>query len=65
VESSAILEQKIVAERITREQARELYQESLPVLSAVASAVRYDKHPDKIVSYTIQRTVNYTNVCNA
>jgi cyclic dehypoxanthinyl futalosine synthase len=54
-----------MAERITREQARELFRESLPALSAAASAVRYRKHPGRIVSYTIQRTVNYTNVCNA
>lgn len=52
-------------DRITREQARRLYQEDLPALAEAASAVRYQKHPDKIVSYTIQRTVNYTNVCNA
>jgi len=52
-------------DRITREQGRELYREVLPALGVAASAVRYSKHPDKVVSYTIQRTVNYTNVCNA
>jgi len=52
-------------ERITRGQARELYRAELPALAAAASEVRYRKHPDKIVSYSIQRTVNYTNICNA
>ncbi|HWP84289.1 MAG TPA: cyclic dehypoxanthinyl futalosine synthase [Terriglobia bacterium] len=51
--------------RITREQARELYAADLPALSRAASAVRYAKHPDRIVTYSIQRTVNYTNICNA
>ncbi|MBI3933115.1 MAG: CofH family radical SAM protein [Acidobacteria bacterium] len=50
---------------ITRGQARELYQADLSSLGAAASEVRYGKHPDKIVTYSIQRTVNYTNICNA
>ncbi|MBI4458465.1 MAG: CofH family radical SAM protein [Acidobacteria bacterium] len=54
-----------VAQGITRQQARQLYREDLTVLSAAASEVRYQKHPEKIVTYTIQRVVNYTNVCNA
>jgi cyclic dehypoxanthinyl futalosine synthase len=52
-------------ERLMRKQARELYRADLPALAAAASDIRYRKHPDKIVSYSIQRTVNYTNVCNA
>jgi len=51
--------------RINREQARELYGASLDVLGEAAREVRNRKHPDKIVSYAIQRTVNYTNICNA
>ena len=53
------------AERITREQARRLYREDLAALSEAASAVRYRKHPEKIVTYAIQRVINYTNICNA
>src|ERR1051325_5474986 len=51
--------------RITRERAQQLYNGELAVLGEAASGVRYAKHPDKIVTYSIQRTVNYTNVCNA
>ncbi len=51
--------------RIDREQARHLYQQGLPALSEAASEVRYRKHPEKVVSFAIQRTINYTNVCNA
>ncbi|MBI3895311.1 MAG: dehypoxanthine futalosine cyclase [Acidobacteria bacterium] len=50
---------------ITRQQARQLYQEDLAILSSAASEIRYQKHPEKIVTYAIQRVINYTNVCNA
>ena len=50
---------------ITRGQAEDLFRAELSALETAASEVRYRKHPDKIVSYAIQRTVNYTNVCNA
>jgi cyclic dehypoxanthinyl futalosine synthase len=52
-------------QRITREQARNLYQGPLTALREAASEVRYRKHPEKIVTFAIQRTVNYTNICNA
>lgn len=51
--------------RMDREQARRLYRQGLPALSEAASEVRYRKHPAKVVSFAIQRTINYTNVCNA
>lgn len=51
--------------QIDREQARRLYRQGLPALSEAASEVRYRKHPAKVVSFAIQRTINYTNVCNA
>ncbi|MBI2819850.1 MAG: CofH family radical SAM protein [Acidobacteria bacterium] len=55
----------MASNRITRSQAEELFRVELSVLGTAASQVRYQKHPDKIVSYSIQRTVNYTNICNA
>src|SRR5262249_38527699 len=51
--------------RISRDEAWDFYQGSLAVLGQAADEVRYRKHPDKIVTYSIQRTVNYTNICNA
>lgn len=51
--------------RITRRQAQELFGGELEALRSAADAVRSTKHPSGHVSYTIQRTVNYTNVCNA
>ncbi len=52
-------------QRITRNQARELFAAPLPELGQAASEVRFAKHSDRVVTYAIQRTVNYTNICNA
>lgn len=37
----------------------------LVALGALADLVRRRKHPDRVVTYIIDRNVNYTNVCNA
>ncbi len=42
-----------------------LRQERLTTLGALADLVRRKKHPQRVVSYIIDRNVNYTNVCNA
>ena len=53
-------------ERISAEEGLLLLQhERLTRLGATADLVRRDKHPDGVVSYIIDRNVNYTNVCNA
>jgi cyclic dehypoxanthinyl futalosine synthase len=52
-------------ERVTTDEALELYLElSLPELGALADAVRQRQHPDRIVTYIIDRNINYTNVCD-
>lgn len=53
------------AHRITRDEARQLYRGPLPELGEAACEVRYRKHPERIVTFAIQRTINYTNICNA
>jgi cyclic dehypoxanthinyl futalosine synthase len=52
--------------RLTRDEALLLYREA-PThwLGRVADRVRMRKHPDHIVTYIIDRNVNYTNVCVA
>lgn len=55
----------MTTQRITRQAAQSLYAGDLETLRCAADSVRFAKHPDRQVSYTIQRTVNYTNVCNA
>ena len=52
--------------RLDRQAALALYQ-GLPMheLGLLADSVRAKKHPDRIVSYIIDRNVNYTNICVA
>jgi cyclic dehypoxanthinyl futalosine synthase len=52
--------------RYTRETALEAYR-SAPTadLGRLADGVRREKHPDGLVTYIIDRNVNYTNVCVA
>jgi cyclic dehypoxanthinyl futalosine synthase len=52
--------------RLTRDEALFLYREA-PThwLGRMADRVRMRKHPENIVTYIIDRNVNYTNVCVA
>jgi cyclic dehypoxanthinyl futalosine synthase len=45
--------------------AGDLLADDVESLRTAAAEIRFAKHPDRIVTYTIQRTVNYTNICNA
>src|SRR6202521_1247423 len=67
----ALTEKIFTGERISAAQAIELYQWPLEVLGALASARRdlakrasYDEHGGEIVTYIVDRNINYTNVCN-
>jgi cyclic dehypoxanthinyl futalosine synthase len=52
--------------RLERDEALQLYRNaSTALLGKLADAVRERKHPDRIVTYIIDRNVNYTNVCVA
>src|SRR4051812_21451114 len=52
--------------RIDAAEALELYRDaSTPLLGRLADGIRARRHPDRIVSYIIDRNVNYTNVCVA
>ncbi|MCA1585804.1 MAG: dehypoxanthine futalosine cyclase [Acidobacteria bacterium] len=61
------LEQRIAAgERLTRDEARWIYAAAPTLwLGEMADFVRRRKHADGIVTYIIDRNVNYTNVCVA
>jgi len=51
--------------RIAPSEALQLYQElSLPELGALADVVRQRLHPDRCVTYIVDRNINYTNICN-
>src|SRR5512141_474963 len=52
--------------RIEAAEALELYRHaSTPLLGRLADEIRARKHPERIVTYIIDRNVNYTNVCVA
>jgi cyclic dehypoxanthinyl futalosine synthase len=50
--------------RLSREEARALYADApTALLGRLADDVRLRKHPGGVVTYIIDRNVNYTNVC--
>jgi cyclic dehypoxanthinyl futalosine synthase len=52
--------------RIDADEALALYREApLPVLGELADGIRARKHPGGVVTYIIDRNVNYTNICVA
>jgi cyclic dehypoxanthinyl futalosine synthase len=52
--------------RLDRAEALELYLDApTAMLGRLADQVRARRHPDRIVTYIIDRNVNYTNVCVA
>ncbi|MFP4049734.1 MAG: radical SAM protein, partial [Desulfovermiculus sp.] len=51
-------------ERVSRDQAMILYtQAELHELSQAAQAVRRRLHPEPVVSYVVDRNINYSNIC--
>jgi cyclic dehypoxanthinyl futalosine synthase len=65
-ETEAILDRAMAGERLSGSEARLLLEEgTLTDLALAADAVRRRHHPDPIVTYIVDRNVNYTNVCTA
>ncbi|WP_018133236.1 cyclic dehypoxanthinyl futalosine synthase [Effusibacillus pohliae] len=61
----AILEKAVAGERLTLEDGLALYQTNdLIKLGAAAKQVMQRFHPDNIVTFTVNRNINYTNVCD-
>jgi cyclic dehypoxanthinyl futalosine synthase len=63
--SDCILEKALAGGRISPEEALDLYNtgDFLKIM-AVAREIRNRKHDPSVVTYTLFRIVNYTNVCN-
>jgi cyclic dehypoxanthinyl futalosine synthase len=53
----------IFGSRLNREEANRLWDLDLLALGQAADAVRRRLNPDRVVTYVIDRNVNYTNVC--
>jgi cyclic dehypoxanthinyl futalosine synthase len=52
--------------RVSAAEALELYHDApLPLLATLADGIRARRHPGGIVTYIIDRNVNYTNICVA
>jgi cyclic dehypoxanthinyl futalosine synthase len=61
-----IAEKVLAGERISREEGVVLLREGeLLELGRLADAVRWRKHGEPVVTYIIDRNINYTNVCTA
>ncbi|HEX8309722.1 MAG TPA: cyclic dehypoxanthinyl futalosine synthase [Chthoniobacteraceae bacterium] len=67
----ALIDRVLNGERISRDDARALYDLPLNELGALADhrrnlakAAAYDGRGEQIVTYIIDRNINYTNVCN-
>src|SRR4029450_9901129 len=60
----AILETAVQGTRVASEEAIRLFEQAdLLELAACADQIRQRRHPDNIISYIIDRNINYTNVC--
>jgi cyclic dehypoxanthinyl futalosine synthase len=63
---SELADKVMAGERLGRDEALSLYRRApTALLGRLAEAVRARKHPDRVVTYIIDRNVNYTNVCVA
>src|ERR1043166_2884771 len=61
---AAILDSAAEGGRITPEQAIRLFEEAdLFDIASCADRIRQRLHPDNVISYIIDRNINYTNVC--
>ncbi|MBI4178283.1 dehypoxanthine futalosine cyclase [bacterium] len=59
-----LLPAPLIASRLSVEDGADLYaRASLPELGELAFAQRREMHPDGVVTYVIDRNINYTNVC--
>jgi len=60
-----ILERAVEGKRITDSEAVRLWEDAqLLELGAAADAIRQNHHSDGVISYIIDRNINYTNICN-
>ncbi|HEY8903945.1 MAG TPA: cyclic dehypoxanthinyl futalosine synthase [Chthoniobacterales bacterium] len=71
LQPASLVDKVLEGARITREEALELYRFPLEELGALADARRkmakaaaYDGRGNDVVTYIVDRNINYTNVCN-
>ena len=60
----SIKQKVLLSERLTEKEALDLFRESnLYDLGFLADAIRRRMHPDPVVTYVIDRNINYTDIC--
>lgn len=62
--ADAVIEKTLAGERLTQADAMELYRLPLEQLGALADRKRNAVTDPSVVTYIIDRNINYTNVCN-
>ena len=61
-----ILDRTVAGERLSDDDCLILLKShDLTALGAAAHAVRMKKHPEPVVTYIVERNINYTNICTA
>ena len=64
--SEDVREKVKAGERVSREEGVALLRDGdFLELGMLADSVRWRKHPEPVVTYIIDRNINYTNVCTA
>src|SRR5216117_1241240 len=60
-----ILERALANIRLTADDCKALLEsQDIAAIGAAADEIRQRRHPDNVVTYIIDRNINYTNVCN-
>src|SRR5579871_780644 len=63
-QTSDILKKALDGERLTLEEGIHLFEQcDLEELRTAADTIRQRRHPDGIVTFLVDRNINYTNVC--
>ncbi len=58
-----IIQKVIDGERLNKEEALELFNFELAELGYLARLARFRLNPERIVTYVVDRNINYTNIC--
>src|SRR5947209_15128211 len=62
--ASDILKKALAGERLSLEDGVRLFEEAdLEALRVAADTIRQRRHPDGVVTFLVDRNINYTNVC--
>lgn len=59
-----LLRRAVEGERLSADEIRRLYNLPLPDVAAIANELRLKRSNPTVVTYLIDRNINYTNICN-